>query len=97
MLEERRGEFFCATCGARERDCPGDCKTGHRPADGSRGDPNRHGFGVIDTPTPRAADPLPMRERWAREWSPSGNRNRDQVWVRASPSYYAPREHVRSL
>ena len=81
-MEERRGDLFCITCGARERDCPGDCETGYRPRDGSRGDPNRHGFGVIDAPTPRYAEELPLRERWARDWSPSGDRKSDQVWVR---------------
>ena len=82
MMESRRGDLICARCGARETDCPGDCYTGYRPRDGSRGDPPRHGFGVIDTPTPRYADDLPLRERGARDWSPSGDRKTYQVWVR---------------
>ncbi len=95
-MEDRGGDLICTRCGARERDCPGDCDTGYRPRDGSRGaiveddgvvasgdnDPTRHGFGVIDTPTPRYAEELPLRERWARDWSPSGDRKADQVWVR---------------
>ena len=94
MMESRRGDLICTRCGARETDCPGDCETGYRPRDGSRGAPTRFGFGVIDTPTPRYAEELPARERWAREWSPSGDRNRDQSWVRLA-SVKVRREWVK--
>ena len=94
MMESRRGDLICTRCGARETDCPGDCETGYRPRDGSRVDPTRFGFGVIDTPTPRYAEELPARERWAREWSPSGDRNRDQSWVRLA-SVKVRREWVK--
>lgn len=84
MMEDRRGDFVCVNCGARERDCPGDCDTGYRPRDGSRGDLTRHGFGVIDTPTPRYVEPRSLRERWAVEWSPTGDRRKDQIYWQVS-------------